>query len=173
MLLVVGRLGRPHGLRGELTVEVRTDEAEQRFAPGARLVTEPAAAGPLTVGSARWHGDRLLLTFDGVADRTAAEGLRGVLLQAEVDPSEVPEDPEEFYDHQLLDLPVHDQDGRYVGTVAEVVHLPGQDLLAVRREDGRREALVPFVAQFVPVVDPVTGIVIAPPPGLLSLDEDA
>ncbi len=172
MLLVVGRLGRPHGLRGELTVELRTDEPERRLAPGAELATEPAAAGPLTVRSARWHGDRLLLAFDGVGDRTAAEGLRGVLLQAEVDPDTVPEDPEEYYDHQLVGLAVHDQDGTFLGTVGEVVHLPGQDLLAVRREDGRREALVPFVAEIVREVDPATGVVVAPPPGLLELDEE-
>lgn len=171
MLVVVGRLGRPHGLRGELTVEVRTDEPELRMPPGAELVTEPASAGPLTVRSARWHGDRLLLTFNGVTDRTGAEGLRGVLLQADVDPDALPTDPDEYYDHQLVGLAVHDEDGVLLGTVAEVIHLPGQDLLAVRRE-GRREALVPFVTEIVRAVDPVTGVVVAPPPGLLDLDEE-
>lgn len=173
MLLVVGRLGRPHGIRGELTVEVRTDEPELRLAVGAVLTTDPVAAGPLTVAAAHWHGDRLLLSFEGVADRTAAEALRGVLLQADIDPAQAPQDPAEYYDRQLVGLRVVLADGTEVGELVEVVHLPGQDLLAVRRE-GRPEALVPFVAELVPTVDLATGrIVIAPPPGLLELDEDA
>ncbi len=172
MLLVVGRLGRPHGIRGELTVEVRTDEPDLRLAAGSVLATDPAAAGPLTVTAARWHSGRLLLAFAGVADRTGAEALRGVLLQADIDPARVPEDPAEYYDRQLVGLPVVLADGTAVGELAEVVHLPGQDLLAVRRP-GRAEALVPFVAGFVPTVDLAGGrIVIAPPPGLLDLDRD-
>lgn len=167
---VVGRVGRPHGIRGEVTVEVRTDEPERRLAVGAVLTTVPAAAGPLTVTAARWHSGRLLLGFDGVGDRGAAEGLRGVLLEVEVDPAEVPEDPEEYYDHQLVGLRVETVEGVHLGEVAEVVHLPGQDLLAVRR-DGRRELLVPLVTAIVPDVDPDGGrIVIDPPPGLLELD---
>lgn len=167
---VVGRIGRPHGIRGEVTVEVRTDEPERRFAVGAVLVTVPAAAGPLTVTTARWHSGRLLLGLVGVDDRGAAEGLRGVLLEVEVDPDEVPEDPEEFYDHQLVGLRVETVEGARIGEVGEVVHLPGQDVLAVRR-DGRRELLVPLVAAIVPEIDPAAGrIVIDPPPGLLELD---
>jgi 16S rRNA processing protein RimM len=168
--VVVGRIGRPHGLRGEVSVEVRTDDPDRRFAPGHTLQTDPAVAGPLTVASGRVHSGRLLLSFDGVADRTSAEGLRGVLLLAEIDPQEQPDDPEEYFDHQLVGLLVSTVAGEPLGEVAEMLHLPGQDLLAVRRPDGR-EVLVPFVGQIVPTVDLDGGrVVVDPPPGLL--DED-
>ena len=170
MQLVVGRIGKPHGIRGELTVEVRTDAPEIRFAPGSVLATDPARVGPLTVAAARWHSGRLLLSLKGCADRNGAEALRGVVLSAEVPDDEVTEDPEEFFDHQLRGLAVRTPDGAEVGVVDDVVHLPGQDLLGVRRPDGR-EALVPFVAEMVPEIDVDGGfLVIDPPPGLLDLD---
>jgi len=80
LLVVVGRIGRPHGIRGEVTVEVRTDTPELRFAPGSVLETDPARLGPLTVAAARWHSGRLLLLAEGVHDRTGAEALRGLVL---------------------------------------------------------------------------------------------
>lgn len=170
MLVVVGRIGRPHGIKGEVTVEVRTDLPERRFASGSVLVTEPARVGPLTVAAARWHSGRLLLSVAGVSDRNGAEALRGVVLSAEVPDDEVAEDPEEFLDHQLRGLAVRTVEGAEVGVVDDVIHLPGQDLLGVRRPDGR-EALVPFVAEMVPEVDVDAGfLVIDPPPGLLDLD---
>jgi 16S rRNA processing protein RimM len=169
--LVVGRIGKPHGIRGELTVEVRTDAPEIRFAPGSVLATDPARVGPLTVAAARWHSGRLLLRVEGVADRTAAEALRGVVVSAEVPDDEVPDDPEEFFDHQLRGLAVVTADGAPLGVVDDVVHLPAQDLLSVRREDGR-ELLVPFVSEIVPEVDVEAGrVVVVPPPGLLELDD--
>ncbi|MEC3997452.1 ribosome maturation factor RimM [Actinacidiphila sp. DG2A-62] len=168
MQLVVGRIGRAHGIKGEVSVEVRTDEPELRLAPGAVLATDPASAGPLTIATGRVHSGRLMLRFEGVADRTAAEGLRGTLLIAEVDPRQTPEDPEEFYDHQLIDLDVVTADGREVGRIAEVTHLPYQDLLVVRRPDGG-EVLVPFVSEIVPEIDlDEQRAVITPPPGLLD-----
>lgn len=169
MRVVVGRVGRAHGLRGEVTVEPRTDEPDVHFAAGSVLHTDPAAAGPLTVAAVRWHAGRPLLTFAGVGDRTAAEGLRGVLLEAERDPAERPDDPDEFYDHQLVGLSVHAlPDRARVGEVTEVVHLPAQDLLAVRL-DGGGEALVPFVSAIVPEVDlAARTLLVDPPGGLLS-----
>jgi 16S rRNA processing protein RimM len=170
VLVVVGRIGRPHGIKGEVTVEVRTDLPERRFAPGTVLVAEPARVGPLTVAAARWHSGRLLLSVAGVSDRNGAEALRGVILSAEVPDDEVSEDPEEFFDHQLRGLSVRTVEGVGVGVVDDVVHLPGQDLLGVRRPDGR-ETLVPFVAEMVPEIDVEAGyLVIDPPPGLLDLD---
>jgi 16S rRNA processing protein RimM len=169
VLVVVGRIGRPHGIRGEVTVEVRTDLPDRRFAPGSVLATEPARVGPLTVAAIRWHSGRLLLSVAGVADRNGAEALRGVILSAEVPDDEVSEDPEEFFDHQLRGLRVRTVAGDEVGAVDDVVHLPGQDLLAVRRPDGR-ETLVPFVIELVPEIDVDAGVlVIDPPPGLLDL----
>ncbi|HZG06717.1 MAG TPA: ribosome maturation factor RimM [Streptomyces sp.] len=168
MQLVVARIGRAHGIKGEVTVEVRTDEPEVRLAPGAVLATDPASAGPLTIASGRVHSGRLLLRFEGVNDRTAAEALRNTLLIAEVDPEERPEDPDEYYDHQLVDLDVVTRDGTVVGRIEEIAHLPYQDLLVVRKTDGG-EVLVPFVGEIVPEID-LAGqrAVIDPPPGLLD-----
>ncbi|UCM90726.1 ribosome maturation factor RimM [Streptomyces marincola] len=168
MHVVVARIGRAHGIKGEVTVEVRTDEPEVRLAPGAELTTEPPEAGPLTVEAARVHSGRLLLRFAGVADRTAAESLRDTLLVAEVDPAELPEDPEEFYDHQLLGLDVVTTDGTALGRVSDIAHLPGQDLLIVARPEGG-ETMIPFVAEIVPDIDLDAGrAVVDPPPGLLD-----
>ena len=171
MLVVVGRIGRPHGIRGEVTVEVRTDSPDIRFVPGSVLVTEPARLGPLTVTAVRWHSGRLLLSAEGVHDRTGAEALRGLLLSAEVDEGDMPEDPEEYFDRQLIGLAVVTVEGVALGSISDVVHLPSQDLLSVRREDGR-EVLVPFVVEIVPQIDVEGGRVIVDlPPGLLELDE--
>jgi 16S rRNA processing protein RimM len=171
MQLVVGRVGRPHGIRGELTVQVHTDDPDLRFAAGSVLVTEPAARGPLTVESSRWHSGRLLVTFVGYDDRDSAEDLRGTLLvmdSADVGP---PEDPDEFHDYQLVGLEVRTVAGDCVGVVADVLH-QGQDLLVVQPPSGLagEQILVPFVAAIVPEVDVAAGrLVIDPPPGLLDL----
>ncbi len=173
MQLVVGRISRPHGVRGEVSVEVRTDEPELRFKPGAVLATEPAVAGPLTVQSRRWHSGRLLVSFAGVADRDLAEELRGVLLV--IDSSEVAAsgDPDEFHDHELVGLAVVTTAGLPVGTVTDVRH-HGQDLLVVAGDSRPEhdEILIPFVSAMVPEVDlPGGRLVIDPPPGLLDPDE--
>lgn len=169
--LVVGRIGKPHGIRGEVTVEVRTDAPEVRFAAGAVLRTEPAGAGPLTVQHLHWHSGRLLLSFAGVHDRTAAEALRDVRLVVSVAADEGTGDDEEFYDHQLIGLRVLALDGTALGTVADVLHLPSQDVLAIGRANGG-EALIPFVAEIVPEVDVAAGFVrVNPPPGLLELSD--
>ncbi|MBB2910054.1 16S rRNA processing protein RimM [Streptosporangium becharense] len=169
MQLVVGRIGRPHGLRGDVSVEVRTDDPDRRFAPGAALATDPASAGPLVVASRRWHSGVLLVRFEGVTDRDRAEELRGTTLV--IDSADIPPtgDPDEFYDHQLIGLAVTTPDGERVGEVSDVLH-HGQDLLVVRR--GRDDVLVPFVKALVPVVDLERGLlVVDAPPGLLDPDE--
>ncbi|PYC79148.1 ribosome maturation factor RimM [Streptomyces tateyamensis] len=168
MQLVVGRIGRAHGIRGDVFVEVRTDEPELRLGPGAVLATDPAAIGPLTVESGKVHSGRLLIRFAGVKDRTAAEALRNTMLIAEVDPDERPEEEDEYYDHQLIGLDVVLADGTPVGELTEVVHLPYQDLLTVTRPDGT-EVLIPFVEQIVPTIDLAEQrCVITPPPGLVD-----
>ncbi|MEU5403103.1 ribosome maturation factor RimM [Streptomyces sp. NPDC005963] len=168
MQLVVARIGRAHGIKGEVTVEVRTDEPEQRLAPGAVLATEPAGIGPLTIETGRVHSGRLLLRFAGVRDRTGAEALRNTLLIADVDPEEQPEDPDEFYDHQLIDLDVVTVDGTEVGRITEISHLASQDLLIVEREDGS-ETMIPFVEEIVVEIDlDEQRAVIDPPPGLID-----
>lgn len=168
MQLVVARIGRAHGIKGEVTVEVRTDEPELRLAPGAVLATNPASAGPLTIETGRVHSGRLLLRFEGVADRTAAEALRNTLLIADVDPDELPEEEDEYYDHQLIDLDVVTEDGMEVGRITEISHLPSQDLFIVERADGS-EVMIPFVEEIVTEIDlEEQRAVIAPPPGLID-----
>ncbi len=172
MRLVVGRVGRPHGLRGELAVEVRTDDPDRRFAAGSVLATDPAERGPLTVAEARWQSGRLLVRFAGCDDRSAAQALRGTVLVIDSAELEPLAGPEEFYDHQLTGLRVETVGGEHVGTVADVLH-HGQDLLVVRGPGTRpgAEILIPFVAAIVPEVDlPGGRLVIDPPPGLLDPD---
>ncbi|SCF32361.1 16S rRNA processing protein RimM [Micromonospora viridifaciens] len=180
MLLVVGRIGKPHGIRGEVTVEVRTDEPEARFAPGAVLRTASGAVAPpqpgayrvppeLTIESARWHQGRLLVAFEGVLDRDVAEALRGTLLEVDSADLTPPEDPEEFHDHQLIGLAVVTPAGERLGEVARIDHAPASDLLVLRRPEGRT-ALIPFVKAIVPEVDLAGGrVVVDPPGGLLDL----
>jgi 16S rRNA processing protein RimM len=171
--VVVGRIGKPHGIRGEVTLDVRTDEPDRRFAPGTTLrAAAPAGAdrrpSALTVARARWHQSTLLVTFEELADRNAAEAARGTVLYATIGHDEAPDDPDEYYDHQLVGLDVVDLDGTPLGTVKALVHGSAQDLLTVRTPDGR-DALVPFVTALVPEVDLVAGrVVVADRPGLVS-----
>ena len=174
MRVIVGRIGRPHGIRGEVVIGVRTDEPDLRFAVGATLdaperADEPAGGAQLTVASARWHSGQLLVAFAGITDRTAAAERTGRWLT--VDATQLPEivDPDEFRDHELIGLSVRTCAGDPVGIVADVLHY-GQDLLVVRRTDGQEgESLVPFVKAIVPEVDVPGGVVVIdPPPGLLD-----
>jgi 16S rRNA processing protein RimM len=170
MQLAVGRVLRPHGVRGELVVEVRTDDPELRLAAGAVLATEPAAAGPLTVVRSRWHSGRLLVSLKGFEDRNEAERLRGVLLLIDSAELEDLADSDEFRDHQLIGLTVIGPDGEQVGEITDVLHY-GQDLLVVAGSGKRAgtEIMVPFVSAMVPEVDLTGGLVrIDPPPGLLD-----
>lgn len=169
MQVIVGRIGRAHGVRGEVSVDVRTDEPERRFAVGSRLVVTDTGA-TLTVRATRPHQGRLLICFDEVGDRPAADSVRGAVLGAEVSADDEPADPEEFYDHQLTGLEVRTSAGEQVGVVAEVLHLPGQDTLAIHRPDGG-EVLVPFVSALVPAIELDDGyLVIDDVPGLLDPD---
>ena len=169
MQLVVGRIARAHGVGGEVAVEVRTDSPELRFAVGARVETDPAERGPLTVRRTRWHSGRLLVSFDEVPDRTVAEELRGTLLVADSATSPPVDDPEEFWDHQLIGLAALSVVGDRLGEVEDVLHAPAGDLLVVRTPAGG-ELLVPFVRAIVPDVDVTRGhVVVDPPDGLLDL----
>lgn len=172
--IVVGRIGKPHGIKGEVSVETRTDEPDRRFSDGAVLKSEnkrPGAPGPthLTVVGTRWHSGRLLVRFAEIADRNAAEEARGTMLSIPFDPEERPEDPEEFYDHQLVGLAVVTTEGKDVGTLKEIVHGSAQDLLVITASAGGADVLVPFVSDLVPEVDVPGGrIVVEDRPGLLS-----
>jgi 16S rRNA processing protein RimM len=171
MDLVVGRVVRAHGVTGELVVEVRTDDPDTRFAPGTTLRAKPSRGGPerdYVVDSARELRGRLLVRLDGVADRTAADSMRGTLFL--VDSADLPpiEEPDEFYDHQLEGLQVMTTAGTPVGSVAEVLHTAAGELLSVRTEGG--EVLVPFVSAIVTAVSLTDQTIeIDPPEGLLEL----
>ena len=189
MLLVVGQIGKPHGIRGEVTVTVRTDEPEERFVAGSVFTTEVprdrrVSAGPapaavpgvayqvptkLVLEQIRWHQGKGIAQFEGVIDRNTAEALRGVLLQ--IDSSEIddPDDPDEFNDHQLAGLSVESVDGTVLGTVDRIDHAPSSDLIVLKKAAGGT-ALIPFVSQMVPTVDVAGGrVVVDLPEGLLDL----
>lgn len=174
MELVVGRVVKSHGVRGELVVEVRTDSPEERFAVGTRLVGrvgrgDRATDRDVTIEAARQHSGRLLVRLEGVGDRDTADALRGMLLLVDSDALGDPEDPDEYYDHQLVGLRVLDTSGATLGEVTEIVHTAAGELLAIRLADGG-DALVPFVSEMVPEVDIVARTcVIDPPEGLLDL----
>jgi 16S rRNA processing protein RimM len=171
--VVVGRIGRPHGVRGLVTVEVRTDDPDLRFVPGAVLVTDPPQRGPLTVVDKRWHSGTLLLQLAGpdgavYGTREDVDTLRNTRLLVAV--SDLPEldDPDSYYDHELVGLAAQLPDGSPLGEVTAVRH-EGAELLVVRRTDGG-EVLVPFVKAIVPTVDVAAGhLVVDPPEGLLEL----
>jgi 16S rRNA processing protein RimM len=168
--VTVGRIGRPHGVRGDVVVGVRTDEPELRFAQGSRLDTDPAALGPLTVAWTKWHSGELLVRFEGVGDRDAAADLRGTWLFVDSASIAPPEDPDEFRDTDLIGLRVRTVAGTEVGVVDDVLH-SGQDTLVIKAADGR-EVMVPFVKPIVPEVDVASGyMVIDPPQGLLDAEE--
>lgn len=170
--VLVGRVGKPHGIGGEVSVSVLTDSPEARFVVGTDFVTEQEGRrDSLRLASVRPDRDRLLLTFDGVTDRDQARHLAGVLLLAQVDPDEPTDDPDEFHDHQLIGLTARHVDGSVLGPVTDVVHMPLQDVL-VLDHDGR-EVLIPFVQAVVPDVDVSAGtLTVDPPAGLLDDDAD-
>ncbi|RCW39847.1 16S rRNA processing protein RimM [Halopolyspora algeriensis] len=172
--LVVGRVVKPHGVQGELVVEVRTDSPEQRFRPGAVLGVRRQRAArsrlpeELVLSAARPHAGRLLVRAEEVDSRAAAEELRGVLLTVSADDFESGDDPDEFHDRELEGLRAVLVTGEEVGVVQEVVHTPAGELLQVSSPDGR-ESLVPFVSDIVPEVDVEQGrVLLDPPEGLLG-----
>lgn len=200
MQLVIGSVVRAHGVRGEVVVAVTTDDPQDRYAVGSVLETDPVTAGPLTIEGLRVHTssgvDRLLVAFEGVEDRDAAERLRGVKLLVDAADIEPSDDPDEFHDFELIGLAVHVGSagavgggdaasagavnggrtgdaglavGERIGEIVRVDHGPGADMLIVARPDGRH-TLVPFVTAIVPTIDIAAGrVVITPPDGLLDL----
>jgi 16S rRNA processing protein RimM len=181
MQVTVGRIGRAHGVRGDVVVGVRTDEPELRFAPGSRLDTDPVGVGPLTVAGYRWHSGDLLVRFAEITDRDAAAELGGTWLMVDSAVLGALDDPDEFRDGDLVGLSVRTVDGTVVGTVADVLH-HGQDVLAIDPAGaagavgavGARgeQILIPFVKAIVPEVDIAAGVlVIDPPEGLLNLQD--
>jgi 16S rRNA processing protein RimM len=187
MQLIVGHIGKAHGIRGEVIVHVRTDEPEARFVPGAVFTTQaptgrygapaPGERPPgayvvpetLTLESLRWHQGNIIAVFDGVYDRAIAEALRSTLLTVDSATVTPPDDPDEFLDHQLIGLRVESVTGEKLGEVARIDHAPSSDLLVLRKTDGGT-ALIPFVTAMVPEVDlPGGRVLVDLPEGLLDL----
>ncbi|GHJ49809.1 ribosome maturation factor RimM [Catellatospora sp. TT07R-123] len=172
MLLIVGHVVRAHGIRGEILVQPRTDEPEQRFAVGSTLIVEPAVAGlpgTLTVESVRAHLGRYIIVCPEIPDRNTAELAKSALLNVDSADVPAPEDPDEFLDHHLVGLSVVTVGGEPLGKVTRIDHAPSSDLLVVRMPDGRT-GLIPFVSAIVPEVDVAGGrIVVDPPGGLFDL----
>jgi 16S rRNA processing protein RimM len=162
--LVVGRIGRAHGVLGEATIEVQTDDPDIRFQVGNKLTLDDGRQ--LTIRSSRWHNQILLLAFDGVADRNQIEELRDQLISSDVDLGSLA--PGEYHFQQLIGCEVFQQNGELIGAVDEIVKLPGQDLLSVSRAGG--QVLIPMVKQIIIEIDVLAKkIVVNPPEGLLDV----
>jgi len=162
MRLLVGRIGRAHGILGEATIEVRTDEPNRRFAIGSKVQTD--THGELTIISGRVHNGILLLGFNGVTNRNEIEKLRNTLIYCDVDINEPGADEDDYHVLQLIGCVAHLESGEIIGEVTDVINLPGQDLLAIKTETG--EVLIPFVHQLVPVVDIAARRVVVIPPDM-------
>ncbi|WP_296666020.1 ribosome maturation factor RimM [Demequina sp.] len=168
MRLTVARIGRAHGLKGEVSMVLHTDVPEQRLVPGAVLETEPAAAGPLTIERVRTQSGRWYVQFAQISGREAAEAARGVELT--IEGAESDED-DAWFVHELVGLAAVRPGGEVVGEVVDLLSMPAQDLLVVRQPGGAR-AMIPFVEEFVPEVDVEGGrVVVTPPFGLLAGEE--
>ena len=149
MRLQVGRIGRAHGIQGEATIEVRTDDPANRFEVGSKVSTD--TFGDLLIISARDHNGTLLLGFKNITDRNGIEKLRDTLMYAEVDIDAPGENPDDYHVLQLIGCVAYLESGEKFGEISEVINLPGQDLLAIKSAAG--EVLIPFVHQLVPTVD--------------------
>ena len=167
--VAVGRIGKAHGIRGDVFVEPWTDAPEERFTDGVALDTDPARRGPLTVEHSRLHSGKLVIHFEGVDDRNSAEAIRGTMLVVDAAQRPPLDDPDEFYDTDLIGLQARLVSGEPLGPVIDVLHSAADSLLVITLADAR-EALVPFRREFVPVVDTTAGIVeVDPPDGLFDL----
>lgn len=161
----IATLGAAHGLKGDVRLQLHTDNPEARLIPGTRFTTEPREAGPLELTAVIERSGSTYARFAGHADRTAVEALRGVVLLAD------PEDEDDaWYPEQLAGLQARRPDGAVIGTVAGIQHMPAHDVLLLTEPDGAR-TLIPFVTSIVPTVDVEGGFVIVDPPaGLLAAD---
>jgi 16S rRNA processing protein RimM len=165
MRLLVGRIGRAHGILGEATIEVRTDEPDRRFAIGATVQTD--SHGDLKIISGRVHNGILLLGFDGISDRNSIEKLRNTMLYADVDINEPSDDEDEYHVLQLIGCQALLENGEVFGEVSDVINLPGQDLLAIKTDNG--DQLIPFVHQLVPTVDVTNKKIVVIPPSITGI----
>jgi 16S rRNA processing protein RimM len=169
-LVRVATLGAAHGLKGDVRLQLHTDDPTGRLLPGTRFTTDPAGVGPLVLSAVVERGGSTFARFEGYPDRTAVETIRGTVLLA---PPSTDDEPDAWYPEQLTGLEARRPDGTVIGTVTGVQHLPAQDALVLRETDGAR-TLIPFVTAIVPTVDVAGGFVVVDAPlGLLAADADA
>lgn len=174
--LRVGRFLKAHGLKGAIKLELYTDSPNERFVPGAVLELQVPEESPwfgksVTVSELKWFNSSPVLFLKDVADRTQAESLIKAILLVDQPLDVSPQEPDAWYDHQLAGLKVM-RDGAEIGTLLRVDHMPAQDLLVIKTEEG--EVLLPFVKAFVPKVDIDAGVIeITPPGGLFEQIEEA
>ena len=168
MRLQVARIGKPHGIRGEVTVQVLTDAPEDRFVPGVVFEIEHPGIKTLTVEGARWNKEILLLAFEEILDRNVAETMRGAKLFIETEDTE--DEGEGWYEHELVDLEAR-VDDKVIGKVTALRTGNVQDLLVIETSAGD-EVYLPFVTGMVPEVDVKGGFIVATPPaGLFDVNK--
>lgn len=167
MLLTVAIIGAAHGLKGEVRLDVRTDDLEGRLAVGTQIECDPPEDGPLTVERLRADSGSVFVRFAEVKNRSEAEAIRGIRLVIETDEDDWDDDPDAFYAHELTGARVQLPDGTEVGTVSGFEPGAAQDLLII--DEGQSSARIPFVRQLVPEVNLESGLVIIDPPaGLIA-----
>ena len=165
MKLLVARIGKAHGLKGEVALDLRSDTPQTRLVPGATFQTEGGSVGHLTVVRAREQSGRWLVTFAEIGDRDAAEAARGTELHIEAEASD---EEDAWFVHELVGLRAVRPNGEEVGEVVDLLDMPAHDVLVVREPSGR-QAMIPFIEAFVPRVEVDHGRVIVDPPfGLLE-----
>ena len=167
MRLAVARIGRPHGIKGEVTIEALTDRPGERFVAGNTLECDSPRHQALEISRVRVHQGVWMLTFNQIVDRNEAERLRNSRLYAEVDLDQSVDEDESYHVEQLKGMKVQGIDGLEIGIVIDVENLPGQDLLKVETAKGER--LIPMVQQFVEEINlNERRIVVRVPDGLVD-----
>jgi len=167
-MVLVGRIARPQGIRGEVIIDADTDFPEERFAAGGSVFVErDGAVAPLAIAAFRMHGGRPVVRFDGIESMDQAETVRG--LEMRVPESELGPLPDNvWYHHQLLGSRVRTKDGREVGTVVGIQGPTERSILVIDGPEGN--ALVPLVSEFCRVDVAAKVVEIDPPEGLLEVN---
>jgi len=175
--MIVGRVRKAHGIRGELLVEPITDAPDTVFVSGRRLYAGTAAGDPspdgqeLHITSVRQHMESVRLTVAEVADRAAADLWRGRFLLAPQDELPPPAD-DEVYLHDLIGMQVVHVDGRALGEVVDTYELPQGLMLDVRPVEGGHTYFIPWRPEILVLVDEAARcITVDPPEGLLPGEE--
>jgi 16S rRNA processing protein RimM len=169
--LRIGRLTKAHGLKGGIKVEMFTDDPDGRFTPGAVFTLQVPTSSPwhgktIELVELKWYNSHAVAFFKDVPDRSVAETLIKAILWIDHDLTDLPDEDDAWFDHQLIGLAVL-RDGAKVGVVAQIDHFPAQDLLTVTTDSG--DVLVPFVKAIVSSVDIKAGtLTVTPPVGLFE-----